>query len=415
MSADSLNLRHLRVLCAVAEHASISKAASRVHLSQPAITQALAKLERIVGARLFDRSGNGMFLNTPGEIFVFRARRALALIEEGARQAIRAGAKGGTRRYSSFDGGITSAQLRALVAVVEAGNFSLAARAIGISQPSLHRTARDLERLAGVSFFIRANLGIEVTVSARTLARKGRLAFGELEQGFAEIQSWQGRDTGRIVIGTMPLARTTILPRAINELLRARPDVDISVIDGPYDDLLHGLRHGEIDLLTGALRKPIPIGDVVQETLFEDPLVIVGRHGHPLCDRPGLSMSDLARFPWAIPRAGTPTREFFERMFARSGMAPPGHVIEASSLVLIRGLLLGSDRLTLMSAHQMDPEKGPGMLARMPFSLHGTRRKIGVTFRRDWRPTATQTRFLDLLRQEGRAAGGGGEGYSKNE
>ena len=43
--------------------------------------------------------------------------------------------------------------MRALVAIAMAGNFSLAARRIGVSQPSLHRAARDMEILAGTRFF----------------------------------------------------------------------------------------------------------------------------------------------------------------------------------------------------------------------------------------------------------------------
>jgi LysR family transcriptional regulator, regulator for genes of the gallate degradation pathway len=404
----TINLRHLRAFCEVAAVGSISLGAGRVHLSQPAVTQALAKLERNVGAQLFDRSGRGMFLNEPGALYQLRAKRALKLIEDGARQAVRRGGPNGAQGRTSFDRSITFAQLRALLAVVEAGNFSLAARSIAISQPALHRTARDLERLSGVVFFRSASHGIELTPSARVMARHARLALSELDQGFEEVQAWLGRDAGRIVIGTMPLARTAILPRAINELLGLRPNADISVIDGPYDDLLHGLRHGEIDLLTGALRDPTPIADVRQEPLFDDPLVVVARRGHPIFDSGRPKMADLADYSWAIPRAGTPTRDFFDHMFESAGIDSPGHVVEASSLVLTRGLLLGSDRLTLLSAHQMDHEQGAGQLRRVPFMVGGVSRQIGITVRRDWRPTATQTLFLDTLRHIGREAGTAG-------
>lgn len=56
---------------------------------------------------------------------------------------------------------------------------------------------------------------------------------------------------------------------------------------GPYDDLLGGLRRGEIDFILGALRDPAPIADVVQERLFDDRLMVLDGNRHPLVGRKG--------------------------------------------------------------------------------------------------------------------------------
>lgn len=396
------NLRHLAAFFEVARCHGISKAAKRVYLSQPAITQAIAKLEATLAVPLFERRSDGMFATEPGALYLDRVGRALALIDTGAREAVRVGGRKNPRGFATFGHLLTTAQLRALISVAGAGNFSLAARQAGISQPSLHRAARDLERLSGLALFDKTGRGIELTPAALTLAQHTKLAFAELEQGLTEVEEWRGLDTGRIVVGTMPLARTHILPSAINALTEAHPDTRISVIDGPYEDLLHGLRHGEIDLLIGALRHPLPISDVVQETLFDDTLVIAGRAGHPLANRSAVSIADLAAYPWVVPRPGTPTRERFEALFADRGVSVP-RLIEASSLILIRGLLLGSDRITLISAHQIRHEASLGLFATLPFDLPDTRRDIGLTMRTDWRPTGAQQRFLDAVRAAGRS------------
>lgn len=47
------------------------------------------------------------------------------------------------------------------------------------------------------------------------------------------------------------------------------------MIEGPYHDLLAGLRRGDIDFLIGALRYPSPIDDIEQQTLFDDTLVLL--------------------------------------------------------------------------------------------------------------------------------------------
>lgn len=412
MKRNTLNLRHLRAFSEVATKKSFSKAAQNVHLSQPAVTQAIAKLETKLDAVLFDRTGGGLYITTAGTMFLNRVNRALATLSEGAllankteraaKSAQNSAKRAKPRGFAKFDQLVTTAQLASLLAVAQAGNFSLAARNTGVSQPSLHRTARDLERLSGLTLFNKTNIGIELTPAAVVLSRHVRLAFGELDQGLEEIENWRGTDTGQIIIGTMPLARTFILPHAINALLAIRPNVTVSVIDGPYADLLQGLRQGDTDLLVGALREPLPVGDVIQEPLFHDTLAIVGRADHPLAKKTTLDLADLAQYPWIVPRRETPTRAYFDDLFQGVENWGPNHFVETSSLVLIRGLLVDSDRLTILSAHQMRHEEEQGLFRRLNFDLKGTARNIGVTSRQNWHPTQTQSLFLDLLRRAGK-------------
>lgn len=397
------NLRHLRAFREVAHHKRISAASERVHLSQPAITQAIAKLEGSLGTPLFDRRADGMYPTDVGVMFKPRVESMLEHLRIGAREAIRLGALDGKLGAANFDQQMTAVQLRALTAVADYDNFSLAARRIGISQPSMHRAARDLELLSGVPLFKRSSQGVVLTRPARALAQQAKLAVYELEQGLTEAQEWLGRDAGLVRVGTLPLARTFILPTAINALCAERPNVRVCAVDGPYDDLLHSLRHGELDLLIGALRDPVPIDDVVQEALFEAPLAVVARAGHPLAGKRRITVEDLAAYPWVVPRQGAPTRAAFDSLMAPARRAPR-NLIESSSLILIRGLLSGSDRLTLISAHQVRTEEEMGLLVQLPVGVPSLDRDIGITVRKGWRPTATQSRFMELLRDAARTA-----------
>ena len=117
------------------------------------MTQAIAKLEEDLSVPLFERRRDGMFVTEIGAQFLERVERALDHLQAGAREAARTGSRQKGRGFSDFDRLLTAAQLRALVAVSEANNFSMAARSIGISQPSIHRAARNLERLSGLKLF----------------------------------------------------------------------------------------------------------------------------------------------------------------------------------------------------------------------------------------------------------------------
>lgn len=77
----SIELRHLRCFLAIAEETSLTRAAARLHLTQPAVSRTLAALEQHLGARLVDRSTHHLALTAEGRAFQDRAAAALAAFD----------------------------------------------------------------------------------------------------------------------------------------------------------------------------------------------------------------------------------------------------------------------------------------------------------------------------------------------
>ncbi|QKW24781.1 LysR family transcriptional regulator [Streptomyces seoulensis] len=92
-----MEARHLRYAVALAEHEHFGRAARALGIAQPPLSKQIADLEREVGARLFDRTRQGVFPTAAGEAFLARARRALDEIAAAAVDAGRA-ARGETGR-----------------------------------------------------------------------------------------------------------------------------------------------------------------------------------------------------------------------------------------------------------------------------------------------------------------------------
>src|SRR5215212_2052563 len=80
-------LESLRHFLLITEHGTFTRAARRAHLSQPALTASIHKLEEELGARLFHRGRTGAALTAAGEALVPRARAALAAVAD-ARRAV---------------------------------------------------------------------------------------------------------------------------------------------------------------------------------------------------------------------------------------------------------------------------------------------------------------------------------------
>ncbi len=387
------NLRHLRAFCAVAELQSVSRASEEIFLSQPAITQAIAKLEQMLTSDLFNRKTDGMYLTEAGKIWYERISRGIKILDNGALSIL---GKGSSVQHHISQ--ITTTQLRALVAVTKYQNFSLAGRNLGISQSSLHRAGKELEQQLQVTLFEKSNVGITPTKSAITLARAAKLAFTEVRQAYDEVIALTKADSSELLIGSMPLPRTVLLPKVINAFSKKKPTVGINIIDGTYDDLLQHLRHGDIDFLTGALRIPAMAEDIAQLPLFSTPLSFIARYDHPVFDERIERLEQLKKYSWIVPKDNSPTRAAFNRMFDINELQNKQRLVESNSQILIREVLLGSDRLSIISAHQIEHELEAKLLRVVPYPLPHTSRPIGVTLRKNFLPTATQSDFLTLLK-----------------
>jgi DNA-binding transcriptional LysR family regulator len=89
--AMDLELRHLRYFVAVAEERHFSRAAQRLHMAQPPLSQQIRRLEAIVGSRLLVRTSRSVALTPAGAAFLERAGRLLAQADESIEEAARIG------------------------------------------------------------------------------------------------------------------------------------------------------------------------------------------------------------------------------------------------------------------------------------------------------------------------------------
>jgi molybdate transport repressor ModE-like protein len=385
------NIRHLRVLESVARNESIGRASLEIGLSQPSVTQAIAKVEALLGRQLFERRRNGSYLTAAGDVYMRRVRRFLEQSDEALSEF---GAENTDRAYVRH---VTSTQIRCLLSIAKSNSFSQAARSVGKSVQSLHRAARELETITQQPLYSFSKYGLTLTDIGQELARKLSLATREIEAVEDDLHYLDGVESGKILIGTLPMSGAYLIGRTIADLTNKFPDARVFIINAPYDILVNSLKTGAIDMIFGVLRGPVLADDLKEEEIFSDPNCIVARFGHPLATRDEISVNDLLAYEWIVPLEGSPRRTQYDAIFADSPERPRIS-IETSSFSTIRSVLACSDRLALANRQEVEAEQRLKILSILRWNPKQTGMPKGITTRSNWLTTPIQQRFLKLLR-----------------
>jgi len=395
-----INLRHLRALTAVASAGSIAGAAEQMFRVPSAVTRAICELESALGKPLFERRARGMVLNAYGELVLVRAHRIEREFEDARAQLVsRGGISASADVRSMFASILNGRRLAVFASLVETRNMPTVAREFGITQPAISTALKELERGLGVPLLERTPRGLLPTAAAETVAFYFKRVLSELRHIVADLAASEGRLQGSIHVGALPLGRTQILPMAVAALLARHPDLHVTTVESPYDALAAALRSGDIDFILGALRSGPEVKDLRQEPLFEDRISVIARAGHPLAHARRIDFDRLRKATWVLSRRGAPSRELLEKSFLEVHESPPVPAVETGDLAMLRGLLLESDMLTAISAHQLRYEIRDRSLVVLPFALDRTRRDIGLTHRLGAIPSPGAKALMEELRE----------------
>lgn len=387
-------LRLLRIVAAVAEQGSATRAALALHLSVSAVARAVQQAEALLGVALFERCARGMVVTEQGRALSTRTQRALGELRLGAGEALASRA--------------TDAMLQALQAVATTRSESAAAARLGLAQPSVHVSLRQLEHVARLRLLERSRHGTRLTDAGERVLQRVCLALAELRSGHDELAALLGGRRSQVAVGALPMTAELLVPQALLHLLASRPGLQVTVLDGTYEALVHRLRHGEVDLVVGPLRGPSRPPDIEEQVLVVDRLLPVVRSGHPVrAGRGPRSLRGLSRWPWVAPLAGTPARAAFERIFQSAGLALPTAQLQANSPSILRSVLQGSDAVALVSPMQVHAELASGQLVALTVPMAGTERDIGVSLRRNSLPSASARAMLESLQHVAATADGG--------
>lgn len=224
-------------------------------------------------------------------------------------------------------------QLAYVVTVAEHRNFTRAAEALDVAQPSLSAAIRTLETELGASLFHRVRGDVSLTPAGEALLPIAKRVLADLAAARDEVAALVALRVGRVRLGATPSLCTGLLPEVLGDFRQRYPGIGLSLLEGGSRDLVRSLEAGDLDLALvilpllhrdrGLTAHPILREDLVlamaasmQVGLARDGVVDLGPAGQEL------SMQQLQSLPLLAFRRGYDLRVALEDACAAAGFAP---------------------------------------------------------------------------------------------
>jgi DNA-binding transcriptional LysR family regulator len=269
-------------------------------------------------------------------------------------------------------------QLRDFLAVVDAGSLRAAARALGVTQPAITKSIRQLENELHASLLQRNARGARVTRAGRAFLERARVIRAELRKAEDDLQRLRGGSKGSVAFGIAPAACTLIVPEALLQFRRQHPEADVRIVEGVNRALVPLVRDETLDFSVGQAPGGALDAALMFKPLFRPELTVVGRRGHPL--RSARSLRDLAHASWLMfypPGSGAT----LEKAFAAAGLPLPQPILQCESYAAAVALIAKTDMLGLLIRQVTEEFFGRNDLQAIPVSVPAP--LIGMYLRSD--------------------------------
>jgi DNA-binding transcriptional LysR family regulator len=244
--------------------------------------------------------------------------------------------------------------LHIALAVAEAGSMTRAAEELAVSYPVVSRTISELEHTLGVKLFDRSISGVEPTHYGCALLKSGVAVFDEMRKGLQQIEFIKQPDAGELRIGSSIVTDAGLLPAIMERFSQDFPRAVVHVLPEniavqQYDNL----RDRKVELVFGRLPTTMTEPDLVAETLFDEPNVVVAGSESRWARRRNLTLADLIGEPWVLAQPGSLARLLHDEVFRNSGLEPPSATVLTVSLHLYMRLIETGRWLGLVPASVM--------------------------------------------------------------
>ncbi len=287
--------------------------------------------------------------------------------------------------------------LRYFLEVKARGSLTAAAKALGVTQPSLTAAMQRLEKHYGTTLLLRDRTGVKLTVTGRALAYDAAQVFEVLSRAEQRVQGLEDLESGRFVLGSHESLAAYFLPELLRSLASEHPGIEISIFNAASAAVAEAVIERTVDF--GIVVNPKPHADLVMVDLFEDAVDFFTLRG----EAPVASFADaLARItagPLVHAARVAESRELLARLDALG--CSPTRVIACGDFELVKSIALAGVGVAVLP-RRVAAYGHEGKLGRLHPELPYFEDHICLLFRGDLHKTRAAVALKDALIAHGR-------------
>jgi DNA-binding transcriptional LysR family regulator len=195
------------------------------------------------------------------------------------------------------------------------------------------------------------------------------------------------------------VALPALLPRTLAHLSTTYPRISFLLQEGANDVLLAALGRGELDCVLGRLAPEASSTEIFRsETLYEEPVCIAARVGHPLAGNKSLTPETLASQEWILPPRDAPLRHRIERYFREKELRPPFATVESVSVLANAILMSDTNLLSVLPLGVARHYADLNLLCILRFQPDWVLPQVGIVRRANLPDSPAMAAFISALR-----------------
>ncbi|XID94371.1 LysR family transcriptional regulator [Paenibacillaceae bacterium WGS1546] len=231
-------------------------------------------------------------------------------------------------------------QLQYAIQIASERNFSRAAEKLHIAQPSLSQQLSKLEKELGVLLFKRSTNSVELTHAGAVFVEKAQRIVDMADQLRREMEDIADMRKGRLVVGSLPMTGSHVLPHVLPVFREAYPNIEIVLIEESTKRLEELTASGSTDV--SLLSLPLVEPTLACVPVLEEGICLAVPPEHPLAEpnRRGASVSvaELRDEPFVLLKKGQGFRAIAHDLCAAAGFGPRV-VFESGNIDTVQSLV----------------------------------------------------------------------------
>lgn len=242
-------------------------------------------------------------------------------------------------------------QLSYLVALAREKNFTKAAHACNVTQPTLSARIRQLENDLGVAIVERGQKFIGLTSEGDIVLKWANAILADCDNLEQELALKKNSPTGHLKLAVIPSA-LPMVARLTEHMHSQFPELKFTILSRTSNDILAGLQSFEYDAGITYIDGE-PMNGVVSKPLFEEIYCTLLQNDHPLANRETISWAEIGSHDMALMTPDMQFRRIINTVFEQV-KTTPNAVIETNSLVNLCAAVRASGLISILPKSYLD-------------------------------------------------------------